>query len=123
MAKALRAPKTIDEAKQFLEGMLRRGESFHLSLTLDVNLYGGHITRGEAFDLYWYTESRTPGDASSRQHSFKSHSIVLLLQEFIAWRSLRDKPLPPAKANISARPIRRLEHKEPVSLWGKDPTL
>ena len=116
MATKTRAPKTIDEAKQFLEAMLRRGESFHLSLTLDVNLHGGHITRGEAFDLYWYTESRSLGDARDRQNCFKSHSITLLLQEFIAWRALRDKPLPPAKANIGARPIRRLEHKEPVSL-------
>ncbi|MFM9963112.1 MAG: hypothetical protein ACKV2Q_18040 [Planctomycetaceae bacterium] len=121
MAKSLRAPKTIDEAKQFLEGMLRRGESFHLSLTLDVNLYGGHITRGEQFDLYWYTESRSIGDARERQQCFKSHSLSLLLQEFVAWRSLRDKPLPPAKANIGGRPLRRLEHKAPVSLWGDDP--
>lgn len=114
-----REPKTIDEAQQFLEGMLRRGESFHLSLTLDVNLYGGHISRGDAFALSWYTDA-VP--AAKSQH-FSSHSIGLLLKEFIAWRSLVAKPLPPAKANIGVTPIRRLEHKPVVSLWGEDPRL
>ena len=114
MATKTRAPKTIEEAKQFLEGMLRREESFYLGMTLDVNLYGSRVTRGESFDLHWY------GRLDQRAN-FHSHTIALLLQEFIAWKALLDRPLPPAKANIGARPIRRLEHKEPVSLWGDDP--
>lgn len=121
-SKPQREPQTINEAKSFLEGMLRRDESFNLSMTLDVHLYGSRVTRGESFDLYWYTADKGC-DALGRQHVFRSHSIVMLLREFIAWRALHDKPrpLPPAKANIGARPIRRLEHKEPVSLWGDDP--
>ena len=114
MAKPQRVPKTIDEAKQFLEGVLRRDESFYLGMTLDVSLYGSHLSRGESFNLHWF------GRLNQRQN-FQSHSIALLLQEFVAWKALVDKPLPPAKANIAGRPMRRLEHKEPVSLWGDDP--
>lgn len=109
-----RAPKTIDEAQKFLEGMLRRDESFHLTMDLSVSLYGSRVSRGESFSLCWF-------DRVSKMHDFRSHSITLLLQEFVAWKSLVERPLPPAKGNIGVRPIRRLEHKEPVSLWGDDP--
>lgn len=114
-----RAPKTIDEANTFLEGMLRRDESFHLTMDLSVSLYSSRVSRGESFSLHWF-------DRTGKFNDFRSHSIELLLQEFIAWKALADapsKPLPPAKANISARPIRRLEHNPVVPLWGEDPTL
>ncbi|MFM9962228.1 MAG: hypothetical protein ACKV2Q_13525 [Planctomycetaceae bacterium] len=109
-----RAPRTIDEAQKFLEGMLRRDESFHLTMDLSVSLYASRVSRGESFALCWF-------DSGSKMHDFRSHSITLLLQEFVAWKSLIERPLTPAKAHVGVKPIKRLEHKEPVSLCGEDP--
>ena len=116
--KTERVPQTIDEARQFLEKLLRREESFHLSLELSVSLYGTRVNRGESFSLMWFT---THG-----RENFRSHSLELLLREFLAWK-LRPVALPPTpKPALNMRPAKRLEVKPAIivdSLWGKDPEL
>lgn len=80
-----RSPQTVSEARSFLERMLERDESFHLTAAVIVSRSGRQITRSERFDLYWWQQA-------GEQTTFQSHSLTRLLEQFIAWRSIAFRP-------------------------------